>query len=173
MLFRSALAAEDGVTPTDRKITVFTTRADTLFGVSFFLLPPESPLAAELVAGTEHEQAFMELKAATEKVSSVDRQGSEREKHGVFTGRYAINPINGRPAPIWVADYVLMDYGTGAVMGVPCGDQRDFDFAKKYGLEIAPIICEKDDPLYEQLKDEKELKVTSVDWDHEIGRAHV
>ena len=77
-----------------------------------------------------------------------------------------INPINGRPAPIWVADYVLMDYGTGAVMGVPCGDQRDFDFAKKYGLEIAPIICEKDDPLYEKLKDEKELKVTSVDWDH-------
>ena len=161
-----ALAAEDGVTPTDRKITVFTTRADTLFGVSFFLLPPESPLAAELVAGTEYEAAFKELKAATEKVSSVDRQGSEREKHGVFTGRYVINPINGRPAPIWVADYVLMDYGTGAVMGVPCGDQRDFDFAKKYGLEIAPIICEKDDPLYEELKDERELRVTSVDWDH-------
>ena len=161
-----ALAAEDGVTPTDRKITVFTTRADTLFGVSFFLLPPESPLAAELVSGTEYEAAFKELKAATEKVSSVDRQGSEREKHGVFTGRYVINPINGRPAPIWVADYVLMDYGTGAVMGVPCGDQRDFDFAKKYGLEIAPIICEKDDPLYEELKDERELRVTSVDWDH-------
>ena len=161
-----ALAAEDGVTPTDRKITVFTTRADTLFGVSFFLLPPESPLAAELVAGTEYEAAFKELKAATEKVSSVDRQGSEREKHGVFTGRYVINPVNGRPAPIWVADYVLMDYGTGAVMGVPCGDQRDFDFAKKYGLEIAPIICEKDDPLYEELKDERELRVTSVDWDH-------
>ena len=160
-----SLAAEDGVTPTDRKITVFTTRADTLFGVSFFLLPPESPLAAELVAGTEYEAAFKELKAATEQVSSVDRQGSEREKHGVFTGRYVINPINGRPAPIWVADYVLMDYGTGAVMGVPCGDQRDFDFAKKYGLEIAPIICEKDDPLYEQLKDEKDLVVTSVDWD--------
>ena len=77
-----------------------------------------------------------------------------------------INPVNGRPAPIWVADYVLMDYGTGAVMGVPCGDQRDFDFAKKYGLEIAPIICEKDDPLYERLKDERELVVTSVDWDH-------
>ena len=160
------LAAEDGVTPTDRKITVFTTRADTLFGVSFFLLPPESPLAAELVAGTEHEAAFEELKAATEKVSSVERQGSEREKHGIFTGRYVINPINGRPAPIWVADYILMDYGTGAVMGVPCGDQRDFDFAKKYGLEIAPIICEKDDPLYDELKDERELRVTSVDWDH-------
>ncbi|MDO4429183.1 MAG: leucine--tRNA ligase, partial [Atopobiaceae bacterium] len=160
------LADVDGVTPTDTKITVFTTRPDTLFGVSFFLLPPESPLAAELVAGTEHEAAFLELKAAAEKVSSVDRQGSEREKHGVFTGRYVINPVNGRPAPIWVADYVLMDYGTGAVMGVPCGDQRDFDFAKKYGLEIAPIICEKDDPLYEQLKDQRELVVTSVDWDH-------
>ena len=160
------LAAEDGVTPTDRKVTVFTTRADTLFGVSFFLLPPESPLAAELVAGSEHEAEFLELKAATEKVSSVDRQGSGREKHGVFTGRYVINPINGRPAPIWVADYVLMDYGTGAVMGVPCGDQRDFDFAKKYGLEIAPIICKKDDPLYEELKDERELRVRSVDWEH-------
>ena len=160
------LADKDGVTPTDRKITVFTTRADTLFGVSFFLLPPESPLAAELVAGTECEAAFKELKEATEKVSSVDRQGSAREKHGVFTGRYVINPINGRPAPIWVADYVLMDYGTGAVMGVPCGDQRDFEFAKKYGLEIAPIICEKDDPLYDELKDERELKVTSVSWDH-------
>ena len=159
------LAAEDGVTPTDRKVTVFTTRADTLFGVSFMVLPPESDLASELVAGTQYEDDFKALKAATEKVSAVDRQGSEREKHGVFTGRYVINPINGRPAPVWVADYVLMDYGTGAVMGVPCGDQRDFDFARKYGLEIAPIICEKDDPLYEELKDEKELRVRSVDWD--------
>ncbi len=159
------LAAEDGVTPTDRKVTVFTTRADTLFGVSFMVLPPESELAAELVAGTQYEDDFKALKAATEKVSAVDRQGSDREKHGVFTGRYVINPINGRPAPVWVADYVLMDYGTGAVMGVPCGDQRDFDFARKYGLEIAPIICEKDDPLYEELKDEKELRVRSVDWD--------
>lgn len=160
-----ALAAEDGVTPTDRKVTVFTTRADTLFGVSFMLLPPESALAAELVAGTQCEVAFKELRAATEKVSSVERQGSEREKHGVPTGRYVINPVNGRPVPIWVADYVLMDYGTGAVMGVPCGDQRDFDFAKKYGLEIAPIICEKDDPLYAELGDERELRIRSVDWD--------
>ena len=160
------LADVDGVTPTDQTITVFTTRPDTLFGVSFFLLPPESPLAAELVAGTEHEAAFEELRAAAEKVSSVDRQGSEREKHGVFTGRYVINPVNGRPAPIWVADYVLMDYGTGAVMGVPSGDQRDFDFAKKYGLEIAPVVIEKDDPLYPELAEERELRVTNVDWDH-------
>ena len=160
-----ALAAEDGVTPTDRKVTVFTTRADTLFGVSFMLLPPESALAAELVAGTQCEVAFKELRAATEKVSSVERQGSEREKHGVPTGRYVINPVNGRPVPIWVADYVLMDYGTGAVMGVPCGDQRDFEFAKKYGLEIVPIICEKDDALYERLKDEREPVVRDVDWE--------
>ncbi len=159
------LAAEDGVTPTDRTITVFTTRADTLFGVSFMVLPPESKLAEELVAGTQYEADFRRLREATAKVSSVERQGTNREKHGVFTGRYVINPINGRPAPLWVADYVLMDYGTGAVMGVPCGDQRDFDFARKYGLEIAPIICQKDDPLYEDLKDERELRVTSVDWD--------
>ena len=160
-----ALAAEDGTTPTDEKVTVFTTRADTIFGVSFFLLPPESPLAARLVAGTEHEAAFEELRRQTEQVSAVERQGSDREKHGVFTGRYVINPVNGRPVPIWVADYVLLDYGTGAVMGVPCGDQRDFDFARKYDLEIAPIICKKDDPLYEELKDERELRVRSVDWD--------
>ncbi len=164
-----ALADPDGRTPTDRTISVFTTRPDTLFGVSFFLLPPESPLAAELVAGTAYEPAFAELKAAAEKVSSVDRQGSEREKHGVFTGRYVLNPVNGRPAPIWVADYVLMDYGTGAVMGVPCGDQRDFDFARKYDLEIAPIICAPDDPLYDELKDERELRVRSVDWDRAMA----
>ena len=163
------LADKDGVTPTNRKITVFTTRPDTLFGCSFFLLPPESPLAAELVAGTEYEAAFKELKAQTEQISSVDRQGTEREKHGVFTGRYVINPINGRPAPIWVADYVLLDYGTGAVMGVPCGDQRDFEFARKYGLEIIPIICTKDDPLYEELKDERELRVRDVDWDQAMS----
>ena len=164
-----ALAAEDGVTPTDRLITVFTTRADTLYGTSFFLLPPESPLAAELVSGTEYEPAFLELKKSVEQVSSVDRQGSDREKHGVFTGRYVINPLTEKPMPIWVADYILLDYGTGAVMGVPCGDQRDFDFARKYGLPIPPIICEKDDPLYEQLKDERELVVTDVDWDHAMA----
>ncbi|MGN0075675.1 MAG: leucine--tRNA ligase [Parafannyhessea sp.] len=159
------LADVDGKTPTDRKVTVFTTRADTLFGVSFMVLPPESDLAEELVKGTEYEADYRKLRAATEKVSAIDRQGTDREKHGVFTGRYVINPINGRPAPVWVADYVLMDYGTGAVMGVPCGDQRDFDFAKKYGLDIIPIICEKDDPLYEELKDERDIRVRSVDWD--------
>lgn len=163
------LAAEDGVTPTDRTISVFTTRADTIFGVSFMVLPPESDLAAELVKGTQYEADYLCLKEATEKVSSVDRQGSAREKHGVFTGRYVINPVTGKPAPLWVADYVLLDYGTGAVMGVPCGDQRDFDFARKYGLPIPPIICQKEDPLYDELKDERELRVTNVDWDQAMA----
>lgn len=159
------LAAEDGVTPTDRRITVFTTRADTLYGTSFMVLPPESDLAAELVAGTEHEAAYRELRASIEQVSSVDRQGSAREKHGVYTGRFVINPISGTPIPVWIADYVLLDYGTGAVMGVPCGDQRDFDFARKYGIDIPPIICQKDDPLYAQLKDEHDMVVKNVDWE--------
>lgn len=161
-----ALAAEDGVTPTDRLITVFTTRPDTIYGTTFFLLPPESALAAELVAGTSAEPAYLELKRSVEQVSSVDRQGSGREKHGVFTGRYVINPLTGKPLPIWVADYILLDYGTGAVMGVPCGDQRDFEFARAFGLPIPPIIAQKDDPLYEQLKDVQDMVVAEVDWDH-------
>lgn len=163
-----ALAAEDGVTATDRLITVFTTRPDTLYGTTFFLLPPESPLAAELVAGTEYEEAYLALKKSVERVSSVDRQGSGREKHGVFTGRYVINPLTQKPLPIWVADYILLDYGTGAVMGVPCGDQRDFEFARKYGLPIPPIIAQKDDPLYEQLKDTQDMVVTNVDWERSM-----
>lgn len=159
------LIAPDGTTATDQKLTVFTTRADTIFGVTFMVLPPESPLAHELVAGTSYEQDYLELKRATERVSNVDRQGSEREKNGVFTGRYAKNPINGDLVPIWVADYVLMDYGTGAVMGVPCGDQRDFDFAHKYKLNITPIICKPEDELYAQLKDVRDRQVVTVDWD--------
>ena len=160
-----ALADTDGVTPTNRTIEVFTTRADTIFGVSFMVLPPESPLAAELVAGTEYEAAFNELRDATAKISAVDRQGSEVEKHGVFTGRYVINPVAGTPVPVWVADYVLMDYGTGAVMGVPCGDSRDFDFARKYDLNIPPIILADDDPLFEELIGHKDMVVTNVDWE--------
>ncbi len=116
------LADVDGVTPTDTKITVFTTRADTIYGCTFMLLPPESSLATELVVGTEYEAAFANLKETATKVTSIERQGTDREKHGVFTGRYALNPVTGESIPIWVSDYVLLDYGTGAVMGVPAGD---------------------------------------------------
>ncbi len=159
------LADTDGVTPTDTKMTVFTTRADTIYGCTFMLLPPESKLAAELVEDSEYKAAFDALHEETVKVSSIDRQGTDREKHGVFTGRYAINPVTGQTVPIWVADYVLLDYGTGAVMGVPSGDKRDFDFAKKYDLPIVPIICEEGTDIYEELKGVSDYKVTSVDWD--------
>ena len=146
-------------------ITVFTTRPDTLFGCSFFLLAPESPLVHDLVCGTEYEAEVMALVEGAAKVSAVERAQGDREKHGVFTGRYVINPVNGEKVPVWVADYIVADYGTGAVMAVPCGDQRDFEFARKYDLPIIPIILGEDDPLYPELNGVQERKVTTVDWE--------
>ena len=145
-------------------ITVFTTRPDTLFGCSFFLLAPESPLVHDLVCGTEYEAEVMALVEGAAKVSAVERAQGDREKHGAFTGRYVINPVNGEKVPVWVADYIVADYGTGAVMAVPCGDQRDFEFARKYDLPIIPIILGEDDPLYPELNGVQERKVTTVDW---------
>ena len=153
----------------DQLITVFTTRADTLFGCSFFVLAPEYKGVAELVAGSEYEEEVMALVEASKKVSALERAQGSHEKHGAFTGRYVVNPINGEKVPVWVADYVVADYGTGAVMAVPCGDQRDFEFARKYDLPIIPIICTEDDPLYEQLKDQQERVVTSVDWEEAMA----
>ena len=150
--------------PTDEIITVFTTRADTLFGCSFFVLAPEYAGLEALVAGTEYEKPVMEFAEAAKKVSALERAQGDRDKHGIFTGRYVVNPVNGEKVPIWVADYVVADYGTGAVMAVPCGDQRDFDFARKYDLPIIPIILSEDDPLYPKLKDEQGRVVTEVDW---------
>ena len=148
----------------DDLITVFTTRADTLFGCSFFVLAPEYAGLHALVEGTAYEEPVMALVEASKKVSAVERAMGDREKHGEFTGRYVVNPINGEKVPVWVADYVVADYGTGAVMAVPCGDQRDFEFARKYDLPIIPIILGENDPLYPQLKDEQGRVVTSVDW---------
>lgn len=150
--------------PTDETITVFTTRADTLFGCSFFVLAPEYAGLEALVAGTEYEKPVMEFAEAAKKVSALERAQGDRDKHGIFTGRYVMNPVNGEKVPIWVADYVVADYGTGAVMAVPCGDQRDFEFARKYDLPIIPIILSEDDPLYHKLKDEQGRVVTEVDW---------
>ena len=150
--------------PTDETITVFTTRADTLFGCSFFVLAPEYAGLEALVAGTEYEKPVMEFAEAAKKVSALERAQGDRDKHGIFTGRYVVNPVNGEKVPIWVADYVVADYGTGAVMAVPCGDQRDFEFARKYDLPIIPIILAEDDPLYPKLKDEQGRVVTEVDW---------
>lgn len=152
----------DGAEP--EVITVFTTRADTLFGCSFFVVGPEYEGLAALVAGTANEAEVLAFAEEARKVSAVERAQGDREKHGIFTGRYVVNPVNGEQVPVWVADYVVADYGTGAVMAVPCGDQRDFDFARKYDLPIIPIILGEDDPLYEQLKAEQGRAVTQVDW---------
>lgn len=161
-------ASGDPIPGDEGKITVFTTRADTLFGNTFFLLAPEYKGLMDLVAGTEYEAGVREVVEGAKHISAVERAQGTLEKHGAFTGRYVVNPVSGAKVPVWVADYIISDYGTGAVMAVPCGDQRDFEFAKKYGLPIVPIILSDDDPLYEQLKDEQGTVVTSVDWDEAL-----
>ncbi|MBN1632473.1 MAG: leucine--tRNA ligase [Thermoleophilia bacterium] len=121
-------------------ITVFTTRPDTLFGATFFILAPEHSLVDDLVRGTSQEQEVKRYVAKAMSTSAIERASIEKEKTGVFTGRYAVNPVTGGQIPIYVADYVLMDYGTGAIMAVPGHDERDFAFAKKYGLEVIEVI---------------------------------
>ncbi len=122
---------------------VFTTRADTLFGVSYVVLAPEHPLVNQITT-EEQKEAVEAYKKQAQTVSEIERQSTTREKSGVFTGAYAINPINGKKVPIWIADYVLYSYGTGAVMGVPSHDERDFAFANKYGLNVTRVIKSKD-----------------------------
>lgn len=120
------------------KITVFTTRPDTIFGATFLVLAPEYALIPQLVNDNTREEVEKYCQAALKK-SEIERQ-ENKEKTGVFTGSYAINPANGKKIPIWVADYVLSGYGTGAVMGVPFGDERDFEFAEKFDLPVVQII---------------------------------
>jgi leucyl-tRNA synthetase len=123
-------------------LPVFTTRPDTLFGATFFVLAPEHPLVGSLVAGTEQEAAVREYVRHAAARSAVEREA--KEKDGVFTGRHAVNPVNGERIPIWVADYVLMEYGTGAIMSVPAHDERDYAFAERYGLEIRQVVAPAD-----------------------------
>ena len=151
--------------PTDETITVYTTRPDTLFGCTFFLLAPEHALVHELVHETEYAAEVMAVVEEAARESSVERSMGEREKKGAFTGRYVVNPVNGEKVPVWVADYVLMEYGTGAVMAVPCGDQRDFEFARKYGLPIPPVVVPLDDPLAEELAEATDRVVDQVEWE--------
>ncbi len=119
---------------------IFTTRPDTLWGVTFMVLAPEHPLV-EKVTTPDRKAEVEAYVTAARRMSDIERESTEREKTGVFTGGYAINPVNGERVPIWVADYVLMTYGTGAIMAVPAHDQRDFEFAKKYGLPIRVVIA--------------------------------
>src|SRR4051794_13511512 len=115
------------------ELPVFTTRPDTLFGATFFVLAPEHPLAAALAAGTDQADAVADYVRRTSALSEVER-ASEKEKTGVFTGRNVVNPVNGEAIPVWVADYVLMEYGTGAVMAVPGHEERDFEVAPRFGV---------------------------------------
>lgn len=123
----------------DTKIEVFTTRADTLFGASYVVLAPEQELVDQLTT-PEHKAEVEKYKEEASRRSDLERTDLNKDKTGVFTGSYVINPVNGEKLPIWISDYVLSSYGTGAVMAVPSGDQRDYDFATKFDLPIKPII---------------------------------
>lgn len=125
----------------DENIEVFTTRPDTLFGVTYMVLAPEHPLVEKLTL-SQHSGAVTEYIQQTRKAKEIERLSTEREKTGVFIGSYCINPANGERVPIWIADYVLVTYGTGAVMAVPAHDVRDFEFATKYNLPIREVISE-------------------------------
>ncbi len=120
-------------------IEIFTTRPDTLWGATFMVFSPEHPLVDKITT-PEHKAAVDEYKAQAARQSDIEREATDKEKTGVFTGAYAINPVNAERIPIWIADYVLMSYGTGAIMAVPAHDERDFAFARKYGLKIIPVI---------------------------------
>ncbi|MCL2835980.1 MAG: leucine--tRNA ligase [Defluviitaleaceae bacterium] len=128
---------------TDKEITVFTTRPDTLFGATFMVLSPEHELALQ-VSDPIHYEAVKQYINETSAKSNIDRMAA-KDKTGVFTGAYAVNPVTGEDMPIWVADYVLIDYGTGAIMAVPAHDERDFEFASKYGLVIRRVIARDED----------------------------
>ncbi len=131
-------------------LQVFTTRPDTLWGVTFMVLAPEHPLVAKITT-PEQKAAVDEYILQATRQSDIQREAADKEKSGVFTGGYAVNPVNGERIPIWIADYVLMTYGTGAIMAVPAHDQRDFEFARKFGLPVKVVIQPTDvDPIREE-----------------------
>lgn len=123
-----------------KKLQIYTTRPDTLFGVTYMVLAPEHPFVPELTNGTEYEDAVKAYQEECQHKSEIERTSLTKEKTGVFTGCYGINPVNGKKVPIFISDYVMMDYGTGAIMAVPAHDQRDFEFAKKFDLDIVPVV---------------------------------
>jgi leucyl-tRNA synthetase len=144
---------------------VFTTRPDTLFGATFFVLAPEHPDVFRLVAGTEHEQAVHEYVNHALNESNEERGDTEKEKTGVFLGRYVVNPVNGERLPMYVADYVLLEYGTGALMAVPAHDQRDHDFATKFGLPIREVVAGGEDVQREPYTGDGPLVNSYPDFD--------
>jgi leucyl-tRNA synthetase len=136
----------EGSTPLsedEKRLTVFTTRPDTLWGATFMVLAPEHPLVKKITSRTQEADVSTYIQQA-ERQSDIQREAVDKEKTGIFTGGYAVNPVNNRRIPVWIADYVLMTYGTGAIMAVPAHDERDFEFALKYGLHILPVIARTD-----------------------------
>ena len=153
----------------DEKISCFTTRPDTIFGVTFMSLAPEHPIINKLVKGADNEESVLQFVERIRSQSFIERTTEGVEKEGVFTGRYVINPVNGEKAPLWVANYALMEYGAGAVMGVPAHDQRDFEFAKKYNLPIKMVIQPPgSDMIQEEMSEacvEDGIQVNSAQFD--------
>ena len=144
---------------------VFTTRPDTLFGATFFVMAPEHPDVFRLVAGTEQEQAVHEYVNHVLTEGNEDRGDAEREKTGVFLGRHVVNPVNGERLPMYVADYVLMEYGTGAIMAVPAHDARDHEFARKFGLPIREVVAGGEDVQAEAYTGDGPLVNSNPDFD--------
>lgn len=131
----------------DKKLNVFTTRADTVFGVTYMVISPEHPFVKELIKGRPEEEAALDYIEEVSHKNDIERSSTVGEKTGVFIGRYAVNPITDKEIPIFISDYVLMGYGTGAIMAVPAHDQRDFDFAKKFNLDIVPVVEPNDSDI--------------------------
>jgi leucyl-tRNA synthetase len=145
---RSQGASVDFTTESGEKLTVFTTRPDTLWGVTFMVLAPEHPLVGQLTTPAQEQQIKDYQEQATHQ-SDIQREATDKEKTGVFTGAYAINPVNQERIPIWIADYVMMTYGNGAIMAVPAHDQRDFEFARQFNLPIRVVIQPDDAPEFD------------------------
>jgi leucyl-tRNA synthetase len=148
---RSGATFESGdESPHSKYIEVFTTRVDTVFGVTYMTLAPDHPLVDELTAGTEYSAAVREFRNRAALQADAQRDGSMEEipKEGIFLGAYCVNPLTGDEVPIWIGNYVLSEYGSGAVMAVPAHDDRDFEFAKKYGLEIKTVIAPENDSSF-------------------------
>ncbi|MDH3308335.1 MAG: class I tRNA ligase family protein, partial [Acidimicrobiia bacterium] len=141
---RSEGARVTFTTETGDEIVIFTTRPDTLWGATFMVLAPEHPLVEKLTSDDRRETVDAYRTAAAAR-SELERMETDRDKSGVFTGGYATNPVNGERIPVWIADYVLLSYGTGAIMAVPAHDQRDFEFARAFSLPVVPVIQPSDE----------------------------
>lgn len=136
--------ADNKGNPTDKELLIYTTRADTLFGATYMVIAPEHKLVKELTTPEQKEAVEAYIEAAAKK-SDLERTDLAKDKTGVFTGSYAVNPVNGKKIPIWISDYILISYGTGAIMAVPAHDERDWDFAKKFDLPIIKVVASKEE----------------------------